>query len=429
MIKHILVTGASGFIGSHLVAALLSHGFRVTAVVRDCEKTQRNFPDIHCLPCDFRRDHHPDDWLSRLEGVDAVINAVGIIGEERRQRFDDLHTRAPKALFDACKQAGVRKVIQISALGADAEAVSRYHLSKRAADEHLARSDLAWVILRPSIVYGPGAKSMGLFEAMATLPLIPLVGDGRQEIQPIHVADLVQAVLRCLAADGPNRVLIDAVGPEPMQFRELLQQLRQWLDGGRARFLSMPIGMVRRLAGVGGLLKIGPLDAEAVDMLQRGNSAAVEPFERRLGFRPRRLRDHLAATPALDADRWHARLYLLRPLLRGSIGAVWLWAGLVSAFLYPVQKSLQLLAEVGVGAAAAPWLLYGAAGLDIVLGIATWVGRRLPLVGTIQIGVMLTYTAILSLQMPELWLHPFGPLAKNLPLLVATLMMIALEKR
>ena len=107
---------------------------------------------------------------------------------------------------------------------------------------------------------------------------------------------------------------------------------------------------------------------------------------------------------------------------------MWLWAGLVSTLLYPAADSLELLAAVGVTGAAAPWLLYGAGALDAALGLATWIGRRIRLVGCIQIGTMLGYTAILSVHLPELWLHPFGPLIKNLPLLVVTLIMIALEE-
>jgi uncharacterized protein YbjT (DUF2867 family) len=102
-------------------------------------------------------------------------------------------------------------VIQISALGADDQALSRYHLSKRAADDHLAASSLDWTVLRPSIVYGPGAHSMALFEALAALPLTPLINRGEQEIQPIHVADLTRAVLHCLAPEGPAGVRVDLV--------------------------------------------------------------------------------------------------------------------------------------------------------------------------------------------------------------------------
>jgi uncharacterized protein YbjT (DUF2867 family) len=146
----ILLTGASGFIGRHLAHTLLAHGHDVIATSRRPGQAAR--PGLREVAADFSRDIEPAAWLPRLVGVDVVINAVGILRESPGQRFDLLHDRAPRALFAACADAGVKLVIQLSALGADQHATSRYHMSKKAADDYLRGLGLPAVILRPSLV-------------------------------------------------------------------------------------------------------------------------------------------------------------------------------------------------------------------------------------------------------------------------------------
>lgn len=107
----ILVTGATGFIGRHIAARLGAAGHRVVCCVRDVPRARRLFPDCECIPCDFNDDVAPDAWLPRLAGVDAVVNCVGILQSRRGQAMAAIHRDAPKALFDACAQARLRRVI------------------------------------------------------------------------------------------------------------------------------------------------------------------------------------------------------------------------------------------------------------------------------------------------------------------------------
>jgi uncharacterized protein YbjT (DUF2867 family) len=144
---------------------------------------------------DYMRDHAVTDWLPRLQGVDVVINAIGILRDTRTATFQAVHEDAPIALFRACVQARVMKVVQISALGADAQAVSRYHLSKKRADDALAELPIPWVIVQPSLVFGMDGRSAALCLALAALPVIPLPGDGGQCVQPVHIDDLTAAIV------------------------------------------------------------------------------------------------------------------------------------------------------------------------------------------------------------------------------------------
>ncbi|GAB6042968.1 SDR family oxidoreductase [Endothiovibrio diazotrophicus] len=425
----VLITGAGGFIGGRLVRALLGAGHQVVAGCRDPRRLAARHPGAEPLAVDFSRDHDPAAWRSRLRGVDAVINTVGIIREGRGSRFDALHRAAPVALFDACVAAKVGRVVQLSALGADDSARSRYHLTKRAADRHLAGLPLHWTILRPSIVYGPGAKSSEFFRALAALPLTPLPGGGDAPLQPIHIDDLAAAVLSSLEEKAPAGRVVDLVGPRPLPLRELLDGWRRWLGLGPLRGVSVPYGVMVPAARLLGLLPGTPLSAETVAMLRRGNVADPRPMVEAFGVAPRDFSAALAESPAQTADRWHARLYLLRPLLRWSLGLLWLFTAAVSLGLYPLEESLRLAAALGLEGRWGWAALYGGALLDGALGIALLIGWRVRAVASVQIGAMVLYSALISIGLPEWWLHPFGPVTKNLPLIVATLMLMVMEER
>lgn len=425
----ILITGASGFIGSHVTQALIQAGHAVTVCVRSPAAARRRWPGVNAIAADYVKDRHVADWLPRLEGIDVVINAVGIIREKGAQTFEALHTATPYALFKACEQAGVGKVVQISALGADETAFSRYHLSKRAADECLQGLHVSWVILMPSIVYGPGAKSMAFFRAIASLPWIPLVEKGDQRVQPIHIGDLVKALMHVIRPERRGGLKVALVGPGAIALKEIYTQLRRWLGLGTARFVSVPYRLTLLGARLGSVLGDSPLTSESVRMLRKGNVADVAPFVEQFGFEPMSFEQALAATPAQQADRWHAGLFFLRPLLRLSIAFVWIFTGIVSAFVFPVEQSYALLARVGIEGIWAPVMLYGAALTDFALGVATLAAWRLHWIAAIQIAVMALYTLIITFTQPEQWIHPFGPISKNVPLIVATLAMVVLERK
>jgi len=424
----VFVAGAAGFIGRHIVHALLDEGHEVVAGVHRASPF-RDVPGVIPVSIDFAHHLRPDDWLPRLSGVDAVINAVGIIAEQRNSRFDHLHRDAPIALFEACRWVGVRKVIQISALGADDSAFSRYHLSKKAADDFLATTDLDWAILQPSLVFGPGGQSSALFGALAALPLIPLIGDGQQKIQPVHVDDLTRVVLRLLKPDAPTRLRLPVVGPEPMTLRECLTVLRHWLGFGKPHFVPVPYRWVLAVADRLGAVTATPFNGEALRMLQHGNTGNPHILSDHLGLRAEGLMTALQTRPVTPAERIYARLFLIIPALRYALALLWIWSGLTSAVFFPESESLELLAATGITGSAASWVLYGAAALDVVLGVA-WLARfHVVLIGMLQLMLIFGYTAVITVSLPEFWLHPFAPIAKNIPIIVATLAVMAVEKR
>ncbi len=417
----ILLTGATGFIGRHLASALRERGHEVREVRR-----QARDPATH-VAGDFTCDLDPAAWLPRLNGVDCVINAVGILRERGEQTFERIHARAPQALFEACAQAGVKRVIQISALGAD-NGTSGYFRSKHAADTFLESLPLEWVIVQPSVVYGPGGTSARLFTMLASLPIIALPGGGAQSIQPVHIDDLVTAVCALVSDDAPTRMRVPLVGPRAQSFREFLLQLRDALGLRRPLMFPIPMWLMRISASIAQWLPGSLLDRETLAMLERGNIADAALTRRLLRREPRAV--HEFVEPRYRrATLQEARLAWLLPLLRFSIAAVWIWTGIVSLGLYPVEESYALLARVGVPLSLAPVLLYGAACLDFAFGIATLALPRRRLLWLAQMALIVGYTAIISIKLPEFWLHPYGPILKNLPMVVGIYVLYVLEEK
>ncbi|ABB75437.1 Nucleoside-diphosphate-sugar epimerase [Nitrosospira multiformis ATCC 25196] len=436
----ILITGASGFIGSHLVMALAAAGHRIVCATRRGQPEDiRGIKDLKgtgptYIAADFTRDFDMEVWKKRLAGIDVVINAVGILREHGRQTFQALHDRAPRALFAACEAANV-KVVQISALGADENARSRYHLSKKAADDALLASPnnrSKSMVVQPSLVYGPGGTSAQLFNLIASLPVIPLPGAGNQRIQPIHIDDLTQAVVELLQTDRYLGQRIPLVGPEPITFRDYLGELRHLMGLGTPTFLPVPVGFVefsaRRLGQLSQRFGKGLLDLETWQMLQRGNIADPAMTRALLGRNPRPVRE-FASKWEVQALRLSALLGWLPVVLRVSLAAVWFVAGAVSMGIYPVEESYVLLARVGITGGLAPIALYGAAAMDIAFGFGTLFLRDRRLLWIAQVTLIGVYMVAITLFLPEFWLHPFGPLIKNLPILAVILLLYELEKR
>lgn len=421
----VLLTGANGFIGRYLVARLVAAGHEVVPAVRRPEETDRLLPAPGSIRVDLNRDTDPACWVGRLGGIDAVINAAGVLEGRRGQSIRAIHDAAPRALFAACRASGVRRVIQISAISAGA--ATEYARTKSAADAALAASDLDWVVLRPSLVYAEGADGgTALFRALAALPwVIPLIGKGDQVFRPVHVDDLAAAVLAILGRPALRRLAVDVVGPEVLTLRQILVDLRRWLGLPPARLIEIPRPIVRVAARLGDYLG-GPVNRTALAQLDYGNAGPLEPSLAAFGLMPRRWHDQLLARPAQLQDRWHARLYFLKPALRWALAATWLVSGAIG-LAQPASAAAPVLAAFGLLAAWGGTLVVGTGLVDLAIGAALIARLRPARLAALQLAALAGYTLALTWAEPALWHDPFGPLLKNLPILVAILVLAALE--
>jgi uncharacterized protein YbjT (DUF2867 family) len=281
---HILLTGSTGFIGRTLQAALTKAGHTVHSGVSPSARTLQP----HHVPMDFARDTTPEAWLPRLQGIDAVINAVGVLRDSTARPIDAVHTHTPKALFDACAQAGIGRVVHISALGV-AQGHTRYATTKRAADEHLlalaqAHPKLSAVVLRPSIVFGKGGASSALFMNLAQLPIALLPGPVLDaKVQPVSVHDLAQAVVALLGSQLSTTGIVECTGPQALTMGELIASLREQQGRRPAKFVRMPQVLTQLSARMGDMVPAVPWCTETLTMLGSDNVGDHTAFRALLG--------------------------------------------------------------------------------------------------------------------------------------------------
>lgn len=302
---NVLVCGSTGCVGSAVVRALQANGHRVVTAARG----ERD--GLTRLQFDYAQPRTRDEWAQRLRerGVDAVVNSVGILMPSGRQTYERLHRDGPIELFEGAAKAGVRRVVQISALGVADDAFTAsvpYLVSKLRADQALAASGLEWAVLRPSMIFGPGSQSAALFATLASLPVVSLPGGGTQPLAPVHVHDVAACVVTLLESPGPLGSVFELGGPQTVSYREMLQAYRTRLGFGAALWLPLPMALVQATAALAEALPQTVLSRDTMRMLQRGSVPHRNAVPALLGRAPISLADGLAATPPEPWFRWGA---------------------------------------------------------------------------------------------------------------------------
>lgn len=413
----ILVLGAGGFIGRHILSDLLNAGHDVIGVARSTQALVGTFPQAAFTALDLARAFDIEDWSARLEGIDVVVNAAGVL---RGPDMDAVHLAMPKALLAAAAAVRVKRVVLISAISAREDVVTDYSASKLAGEEALRTSGLDWTILRPSLVYGDGSYGgTSLMRGMAGLPLaVPLPGAGEFAFTPIHVRDLARAVRLACEGGLPPCQMLEPAGPETLTLKELLARYRAWLGFAPARFVSVPMPVMRVLGRIGDIFGDGPIATNSLAQMVAGNAGDSEAFARAVGFAPRSINTALRDRPAQVQDRWHARLFFLSPLLKAVLVLMWLasaWLGLA----HGATQTHAVVHSLGLPASWADPMRIGSSMLDIAVAVQLLFDRSSARAALVQLAVILGYTVVIGVALPGVWLDPLGPLLKNLPVMVA----------
>jgi uncharacterized protein YbjT (DUF2867 family) len=311
----VLITGAYGLIGAACLARLRRERHDLIAAGRNIEEARRRFPYARWIAADFRELTAPERWHGLLDGIEAIVNCVGALQDGERDDLQRVHVDAPAALFAACEQNGINRIVHISAAGAGPDGPTAFARTKGEAERELSSRKLDWIILRPGLVladavYGGTALLLGA----AGFPLITPVPAAK----PIHVVaveDVAETVAWALHAGVPARLILDLVHPRPMSLATIVTSYRAWLGFKPQRLVTLPRSVTAVAARVADALSFlgwrSAMRSTAMAQLAAGIDGDPSGWLTATGIVPKSLDDVLALRPATVQDRWYARLYLL----------------------------------------------------------------------------------------------------------------------
>jgi uncharacterized protein YbjT (DUF2867 family) len=427
---NILVTGANGLIGASVCGRLVREGHQVVAVVRP--GSHASFGVTTTVYLDIAAATAIDTWLPVLEDVDAVVNCVGVLQESAREDLGGVHVAGPAALFQACEQLGVRRVVHFSAIGVDRQQPSAFSETKLRGDDVLIARDLDWVILRPSVVLGqPAFGASALIRGLAALPILPVM-PAAAELQVVQLDDVVETVVRLIEPNARGQMVLELVGPQRLAFHDVVDCYRRWLGRRPAFHLKLhPVvaSVLYRLGDVASTFGWRPaLRTTAQKEILRGAIGDPQPWASIAGIYPRSLPEMLKSTPVTVQERWFSNLFFLKPLIFVLLPLFWIATGIISLTV-GFDEGMTLMSRADAGVLSAPTIIAGALA-DVVIGAMIGFRRtsRLGLWAAVVISVV--YALAGTVLVPALWHEPLGPLLKIWPILVLHLVGLAiLEER
>jgi NADH dehydrogenase len=297
----ILVTGASGFVGSHTVPTLLANGHRVVALCRtqtSGETVVGRLPDAQRANLDVRIGDmtRPATLGPALAGVDAVVHLVALPrdlngGADLRL----INTEGSRALIAAMRSAGVRRLVHMGAMGVTDDPALHYASSKAKAEALVRASDLDWTILKPSLQFGEGDGFFNIVAGLVRISpgIVPVPGDGSARFQPIHVDDVAAVVVRALADPSTIGGEFELGGPRYWTYREITREVITAL-GKRRAIVPMPLPLIRLVAGTAERLRIPfPVATDQLRQLRLDNIGPLDLIPARFGFEPRAMEGRL----------------------------------------------------------------------------------------------------------------------------------------
>lgn len=269
----ITVFGGSGFIGRHVIRRLAKRGARVRAAVRQPNlagylKPMGDVGQIEPVQANIR---YESSIVQAMRGADRVINLVGILHESGPQKFTKVQAQGAEAIARAAKAAGVRKLVHVSAIGADAASSSLYARSKAAGELAVREHFPTATIMRPSVVFGPEDDFFNRFAMLARmLPALPLIGGGHTLFQPVYVGDVADAIVRALDDPSTDGKTYELGGPHIYTMRQILEMVLEY-TARRRLLLPLPFFVARIQAALLQILPKPLLTVDQVRLLETDN--------------------------------------------------------------------------------------------------------------------------------------------------------------
>jgi uncharacterized protein YbjT (DUF2867 family) len=306
----ILVTGANGFVGSHVVPRLV--GEVGAPVVRVLVRPKADTAALKITGVNIVHGNvtDPESLRAAMKDIETVIHLVAVPIERGRQSFEGVNVNGTRNVAGAAREAGIKRFIHMSALGASNDSRYPYTYSKWLGEEAVRASGLDYTILQPGAQFGEGD---GFFSAFAGLiglsPLIfPSPGRGDTVFQPIWVEDVATAVVKSLADVQTIRQTIEFGGPEHLTYDQMVRAVLQTM-GKKRRIVHVPIPLLRVPLFFFGLLPYPPVDSGQLDLLNVRNATELDATERRFGFKPKRLSEGLDYLKVFDRGKWLRRRF------------------------------------------------------------------------------------------------------------------------
>jgi len=269
------LTGATGFVGRNIVQSLLEEGYHVHCLVREPSKAEHiKAPGVTLFKGDVTEKSSIDPAF--LSGVSYLIHLVGIISEAGTQTFKRVHFEGTKNIVDlAHEQGGIKKYVQMSALGTRSNARSQYHRTKWQAEEYVRVSELSFTVLRPSLIFGPDGEFIRTFaDVIRKSPVVPAISSGG--FYPVHVRDVASCFVKALTADETNGKTVPLGGRERLTLKEIIETLCR-LMGKKRVILPVPAAVIYPPALLmQSVLKRPPITPDQLRMLGEDNTYDIE---------------------------------------------------------------------------------------------------------------------------------------------------------
>ena len=293
----ILVTGATGFIGSHLVSRLIEQGERPRCLVRDKQK------GAHTLPIDHSEivqgaTTQSATLASAVHGIDTIVHAAFLTADRKESagnRYEETNVHGTANLIKAAQDAGVRRIIEIGGLGTRPDKPGSYMQGRYLAEEMLKKSGLDWTIIQPSVLFGKDAPFIkGLTDLIQSSPVLPLIGGGKVKFQPIYVEDVVTVITKVLAdAEHTSGKTYTIGGPEYYSFKQIFDELQSAMHTHRPQVYAPTPLVGLGAATMEAVLPKLPLTRAAMTLFSFDNTTDLNAVERDFGFKPMSLHDYL----------------------------------------------------------------------------------------------------------------------------------------